>query len=460
MDGLISVLPLLMRRRAAVADVLPVVAFAAATAVIATVLGGTLAFVDRAADVPPDILNSPRASAEQTLLAVLPVFAGIACVLLLPPAVSFGGAAGRLSLARREQDLATMRLIGATTSQVSLVALLDVAGQALIGAVIGLGVHLVLAPPLTTLDFGIDPFTAAELRLPWLALPLVAVGLALLAVASAAIALQGVAISPLGVARQSRVVRMSILRLLLFVAIAGLLAVATSPMSPLRAADQAIAVIVALTMIAVVLLMINVVGPFIVWILALITARAAPTPALMVASRRLAADPRAGWRSISVLTIALVVAGVLSLLASLGDASNPSEAGLLTALGTGGMLTLAIAALLGAVSTGVMQAARVIDQAPVLRSQHVAGATIRQLQSTRLLEVILPLLLSSIVAAFTAFIVALPMLSGDTLTPAVLLRFIISVLLAYAMVLGAVAVSSPLVAQAARGAAGRRIVEA
>ena len=47
MNTLLASAPLLLRRRGALADVLPVIAFAAATAITGTVLGGAAAFVGR-----------------------------------------------------------------------------------------------------------------------------------------------------------------------------------------------------------------------------------------------------------------------------------------------------------------------------------------------------------------------------------------------------------------------------
>ena len=463
MNGFTHALPLLLRRRAAVADLLPVIAFAAATAVIATVLGGTLAFARRAAAISPETFIDGVPTPEQSLIQALPGLAMLACVLLLPPAVSLGGAAGRLSLARREKQLATMRLLGATTRQVGAVALLDVAAQALIGGVIGLLAHLLVAIPLTRLDFGTTPFTAAELRLPTplLSLPAMLLGMVLLAAASAAIALQAVAISPLGVARQSRPVKMSVLRLLLFVAVAVVFVVLTGPLSPLQtSASDTTAMIVVLGVMGFMLLNINVVGPFLIWVTALVLARTARTPAMLVGARRLAADPRAGWRSISVITIAMVISGLLSLLVIIGQQGSTEPDPTLVAMQTGGGLTLAIAAVLGAVSTGVMQAARVLDQLPVLRSQAVAGATVSQLQRSRMVEILVPLALSSVVAVFTALILITPVLSGGILTLGVAVRFVVSVLVSYAMVIAAALASSPLIASAARGARGVRMLEA
>src|SRR5699024_8544934 len=193
--------------------ILPVIAFAAATAITATVLGGAAAFVGR---MPEG--SGIGMSAEESLMPFLVTCAFTASVLLIPSAVGLGGSAARLSLARREKDLATTRLIGGTSAQVGAVAVLDVAAQALVGALIGVGLHLAVTPALTHLDFGITPFTVADLLMPVWAYPLVALGRVLLAAGSAGVSLTGVVLSPLGVARDSRLVGTAVVRVGLRVA--------------------------------------------------------------------------------------------------------------------------------------------------------------------------------------------------------------------------------------------------
>lgn len=449
MSALLASAPLLLRRRGALADILPVIAFAAATAITATVLGGAAAFVGRipAGDVPM--------TGEASLMPFLAICALIASVLLVPSAVGLGGSAARLSLARREQDLAAMRLIGGTSGQVGAVAVLDVAAQALLGAVLGLGAHVAVTPALTRLDFGIAPFTVPDLLLPGWAYPVLVVVLVLIAAGSAAVSLAGVVLSPLGVARDSRVMRMSVLRVVLWGAlILGFVVfmnIGGALLGELGGGMVAIAIMV--LFVAAIVAGINVVGPFIVWITALALARTAPTPSLLVGARRLAGDPRAGWRAVSGITFALVIAGFLTMIATLGEATNPEEAMMFTAMTTGGLLTLGIAAVLAAVSTGVSQTARVIDQAPRLRAQHIAGAEVGQLHRARLAEIAVPVALSSLIATGTALLVLTTFLGGAPSDPMMAVQYLASVLGAYALVIVAVLVGSPLVTRYATRAA-------
>ena len=450
MNALLASAPLLLRRRGALADILPVIAFAAATAITATVLGGAAAFVGR---MPEG--SGIGMSAEESLMPFLVTCAFTASVLLIPSAVGLGGSAARLSLARREKDLATTRLIGGTSAQVGAVAVLDVAAQALVGAFIGVGLHLAVTPALTHLDFGITPFTVADLLMPVWAYPLVALGMVLLAAGSAGVSLTGVVLSPLGVARDSRVVRMSVVRVVLwallilgffvFMQIGGTLLG--------QFADGMALLAVMAVFVGLIVAGMNVVGPFIVWIVARALAKSAPLPSVMVGARRLAADPRAGWRSVSGITFALVIAGFLTIIALLARGADPEEAMMATAMSTGGILTLGIAAVLAAVSTGVTQTARVIDQAPVLRSQHIAGAEVAQLHRARIAEILVPVVLSSLLATLTALLVILAVFGGAPQDPQVAVQYGISVLAAYALVIAAVLVASPLVKRFALRAA-------
>ena len=453
MNALLTSAPLLLRRRGALADVLPIIAFAAATAITGTVLGGAAAFVGRLPD-GGDAGYTP----EGAVIPFLVSCAMVASVLLIPSAVGLGGSAARLSLARREQDLAAIRLVGGTGGQVGAVAVLDVAAQALIGGLLGVVLHLIATPPLTALDFGITPFTTADLLMPWWAYPLLVLGMVMLAAGSAAVSLTTVILSPLGVARRSRTVKMSVMRVVIW---AGLVLgfvvfaqVGGMMLGPVAGEVAVIAVMV--LFIGAVVAGVNIVGPYLVWVVALLVARLAPTPSLLVGARRLAADPKAGWRAVSGITFALVIAGfltVISLMTRDDGFRGAEDLMMSTALATGGLLTLGIAAVLAAVSTGVTQTARVIDQGPLLRSQHVAGAQVAQLHRSRIAEIVLPVLLSSVLATFTSLLVIATVLGAAPQDPMIGVQYLVSVAGAYALVIAAVLVGSPLVRRYALRAA-------
>jgi len=261
------------------------------------------------------------------------------------------------------------------------------------------------------------------------------------------VSLTGVILSPLGVARDSRVVRMSVIRVIIWAAlILGFVVFMNVGGQLLGNAGGGMAVIAIMVLfVAAIVAGINVVGPFIVWITARALARIAPTPSLMVGARRLAGDPRAGWRAVSGITFALVIAGFLTMMTTLSEASSPEESMMFVAMTTGGLLTLGISAVLAAVSTGVSQTARVIDQAPRLRAQHIAGAEVGQLHRARLAEIAVPVGLSSIIATGTALLVLTTFLGAAPSNPTMAVQYLACVLGAYALVILAVLVGSPLV---------------
>ena len=428
-----SALLMLVRGRRSLANALPVIAFAAATAIVCTVLAGTGAFYGRLGPSGFEATD-PSASPEAQITPLLVICAVFACVLLVPNAIALGGAAARLSLARREKDLAAVRLVGGTRA------------QSVVGAVIGVACHVALAWPLSHLDFGIRKFTAAELILPWWALALTPCALALFASVSASITLTGVALSPLGIARGAHKVRMSVMRLLVWV-LSIIVFFAVAQFLPRIQGVSLGAVIVAVVLtVGIMVFSVNLAGPFIVWVIARIVASLAPTPSLLVGARRLCADPRAGWRAVSGVTIALVVSGFASIVTSLPSVDESSRL-MNQALLTGAVLTVGIATVLAAVSTGVTHTARVIDQASRYRSQHVAGASISQLHRARIAEIAIPVAISLAVSVFMAALVLFSLMGSAASDPLVAVGFVVSAL---GLVSASALVSSPLVARAAR----------
>ena len=110
------------------ASVLPITAFGIVTALLLTVLGGAQTFWTWTDD-------------GGVLYQALAV---IALALLVVPLVSLGGAAARLSARRRDDRLATLRLLGATPAVVSALAVIESAVLAAVGAVAGVVVHVAI----------------------------------------------------------------------------------------------------------------------------------------------------------------------------------------------------------------------------------------------------------------------------------------------------------------------------
>lgn len=413
---------LLLRKRDAgrtdpqrLTSVLAVLAFAVTTAVTLLVLGGFQAFAERAASAPADDYDA----------GMYVMLAGTAAGLLLIPLITLGGAASRLAVARRDERLAALRLAGATRGQVSTLALLDSTVQAAIGAVIGAVAYFGLIPLVLPVEFQQRPFSYAELVLPWWALPGAVVAIVLVALVSAAASLRRVAITPLGVAARTAPPGLHWTRVVPVVVVGGAFAV-------LMQTGQAPLIVLILFLLGG-LAVVNVVGP---WVMGLIGKRAvkrAKDAAGLIAARRLLDAPKTAWRSVGGVALATFVAS-MSAAGSMFAAAG--EDPILNDIGTGSQLTLVIAAVVAATSTGVMQAGRIIDQRTEYRALHLAGTDISVMNRARLLEVGIPLIAAVLLATGAASLFLIPALGVGIFTqPVVVIQYLVSVVGACALVL-------------------------
>jgi hypothetical protein len=251
------------------------------------------------------------------------VLSVVALALLLPVLI-FIGTATRLSAARREQRFAAMRLIGATPRQVSLIAAVESAAAAAAGVAIGFGLFFVLRVPLATIPFTGQPFFPAELSLSLPDFLAVAIGVPAAAVVAARLALRRVHISPLGVT--SRVTpapprAWRVLPLLAGLADLGFFAAHGEPASnsgQIAAFSSGFALIMVGLVIA---------GPWLTMAGARALARHARHPGALIAARRLADDPRAAFRAVSGLVLALFIFTVAAALIATQDTKSYAPAG-------------------------------------------------------------------------------------------------------------------------------------
>jgi len=416
---------LLLRRRTTsgsdphrLTGVLAVLAFAVTTAVVLVVIGGYLAFVARAA--------APGAAQDDGMYVL---FAGTASLLLLVPLVTLGGAAARLAVARRDARLAALRLAGATTAQVSAITILDATVQALTGAVIGAAGMFALVPLVLPIEFQGRAFSYGELLPPWWVY-LATIGVVTaIAVVSAGASLRKVAITPLGVAARTRPSPLHWSRVLPILAFAVVFAV-------LWNTGQAGFVVLAV-LVAGGFAMLNAIGPLVMSLVGRISAKRARTAAQLVAARRIIDAPKTAWRSVGGVALATFIAGMTAAVALFSSAGgDAAQEQLFGDMATGGFLTLAIAGVVAAVSTGVMQAGSVIDRRTEYRALHLAGTDLQVMDRARLRETAVPLAAAVALATGGALVFLLPALGMAVVTsPAVLGQFVLSVLGACALVL-------------------------
>ncbi|QDP95238.1 hypothetical protein FOE78_04320 [Microlunatus elymi] len=405
---------------------LALIAFGTATGALLTVLGGLHAFTERGGDHTYVML------------------AQVATVILVIPVFTLGGAAARLSISRRDERLAALRLAGATSGQVGLIAIIDAAAQALAGAVLGVALYLIALPGIAMINFQGRPFAWSEL---WVG-PMILIGavgaVVLLAAISATISLARLVVSPLGVARRTSPGRVTWVRVAVGAAV---LAIWIPLMQSVNFAAQ---ITVIMVVFAACFAVLNLIGPFVLALIGKLSARRAGSVPKLLAARRLIDDPKSAWRTVAGVTLATFVAGVLSIAPAIAGSQPEADRGPLQYLPvdlmTGATVTLVIAALLAAVSSGVNQAARVYDQRDQYRMLHLAGTDISVLEQARLRETWLPLISSVLIAAVVSLIMVAPfglaLIGLSKLGP---IMFLGGIGVSLAMVMGAVRLSQPLV---------------
>ncbi|MDQ0765845.1 FtsX-like permease family protein [Streptomyces canus] len=260
--------------------------------------GSTVSDIDQAARAEISGFSGTHASLftaydQQTALV------GVA--LLVMPVVVLAAASGRLGAARREQQLAALRLAGATPRQIIGMTALETAALGAAGALTGAALYAGLLPLLAEIPYGIGGWYVSQLwvGLPWLVTVVVAVtGVITL---SAVSMLRQVATSPLGVAQQADPRRTRIIRLVLFVAV--LLYVWSSTGGGQLSTRQVVGLL--LLFYGAFWLF----GPWVVDRLGRLVGRFARGPATLLAGRRLSDDPRGAWRTVSGLVLAGFAAG-------------------------------------------------------------------------------------------------------------------------------------------------------
>ncbi|WP_433549840.1 FtsX-like permease family protein [Micromonospora zamorensis] len=267
------------------------------------IMGGT---PDEIAKVPlakqrTSVGDTP-ALPETTMNLILGVIAGG----LLFPVLIFIGTATRLSAARREQRFAAMRLVGATPRQISTVAAIEAAAAAVAGTALGFLLFYSFRGSLSDIPFTGMPFFPSDMSLGVLDILLVALGVPAGAAVAAQVSLRRVRISPLGVTRRVTPRAPRAYRLIPILLGVAVLFFAIGFRPPTSDGQAAVFLPGLLLIMAGLVLA----GPWLTMVGARVMARYANRPATLIAARRLADNPKAGFRAISGIMLALFVTSV------------------------------------------------------------------------------------------------------------------------------------------------------
>lgn len=431
-------------------SILAVVAFAAAAAIFLTVLGGVHGFIWRASadHTLHCLLNSsscsaanPYSSEGQMMYGTYVALAVFACMLLAVPFAALAGSAARLAASRADNRLACLRLVGATSGQVARLMAVEAAGQALLGSCVGIVGYTAMIPAIMLLKFENRHFTFEELWVgPWILLG-VLLAVTVLALVSSLMTLRRIAISPLGVTRRVSTPMPARWRVVVFLAcMAG--AVAVLRMQSLFAGAGEITVFVVMAGVIVLsFALLNLVGSWVVAVRARAKARRPKNVATMIAMRRILDNPKRAWRNVSGIALAVFVAGITSVASYLSAASADSAASmdaqsamLIRDINTGSLLTLAFAAVLAAVSCGIMQSENVYEQASQYRLLLLEGTDMATLNRARSIEVFTPLATVVVVSAGCSMLLMLPLFSSAMVQPVTLASFAGGIVMCFALV--------------------------
>ena len=249
----------------------------------------------------------------------------VAALALLFPVLIFISTATRLAAARREQRFAAMRLTGATPRQVSVISAVEASLSTLAGVAAGFGLYLLLHPLLLAIpSFTGEPFAPGDLSLRPADVLVVAIGVPVAAAVAARVALRRVQISPLGVTRRVTPPAPRAWRVIPLLAGLAELAYFAWAGPPKSSNDQVLVSFLGflLTMAGVIIA-----GPWLTMVGSRVVARRTSRPATLIAGRRLGDNPRAAFRSISGLILALFVTSVAVGITTtiLADNAAPSQ---------------------------------------------------------------------------------------------------------------------------------------
>ncbi|GHJ49256.1 hypothetical protein Cs7R123_65980 [Catellatospora sp. TT07R-123] len=243
---------------------------------------------------------------------------------LLFPVFIFIGTATRLNAARREQRFAAMRLVGATPRQISAIAAIESTTAAVIGTVLGFGLYALGHDTLASIPFTGSRFYLDEVAITWLDALLVGLGVPLAAAIAARVALRRVRISPLGVSRRVTPRPPRAYRLIPLVLGLAELTYFIGRRPP-TSQGQVAAFLPGLLVIMVGLV---VAGPYLTMVAARLLAGRAGRPAALIAARRLADNPKAAFRAVSGLMLALFVTSTTSgIITTIVAERGPQRAG-------------------------------------------------------------------------------------------------------------------------------------
>lgn len=405
-------------------------AYALVSALVLTVTAGALSF----------------SRVQNDLTGMYQILAALAVVLLVVPLAVLGSAAARLSARSLDERLSTVRLLGATPGQVTLMTVIESAAIALAGALGGVVCYAGLAPLVGLIHFQGSAIGTAMWLNPG-AIALVVLGVVLVAVISATLGLKRIIVSPLGVRNRVTVPKPKWIRV---VAVAATILMIYASFSMLgQFKSVAVMMAVLLGGIGLGLGALNLVGPWAVGLMGRSRLKRAETPDKLLAARMILENPTQAWRQVSGIAMTSFVAVVggsgAALMNTVGaDSSLDSGDALLAAdIMTGVLITIMVSFLSVACSTAITQAATTLDRSELYAGLDRLGMPPATMEAARVGSVMFPVLGVGVGAAVISGVLVFPLV-GITIIMAPLSVGVILLTLAagFGAVRGSVALTS------------------
>ena len=251
-----------------------------------------------------------------------------AAVGLVVPLMVLVATATRLSAASRERRAAALRLVGATSRQVSGLGAIEGAVVGALGAMAGVLLFLVLRAPVASLVPVPSGLFAADVAPPAWAIALIVLGVPVLTAVAGLVAVRRAAVSPLNVRRQATPPTPSLRRLLpLAAGLLMLVAALVNSRAVLSGRWYGTTLLVGGSLLC--LAGLAVAGPALARAAGAVLARFGPGPASHLAGKRLVMDPAAASRTVTGMALVVVVVGWLLAFLPLLATTTPSGQGVL-----------------------------------------------------------------------------------------------------------------------------------
>ena len=345
---------------------LSLVAVTVATWMLCTLMGGTWMFVER--DMHP---HEPLVEVDPLSLAYV-FLALFASVLLVPSLLGLLTQAARANLGGREEHLAVLRLIGATTGEVRGMMILESLRQALVGLTLGSVLYVVTCPAWSLLAFQEKRVGAWEI-FTWWVIPATWIVVLVLAACSVWLALRRVAVTPLGVTKKIPPKGQNIITLALSVVGAVVLYRYLSSLTIAPEAD-ALEFMVVLVVAGGILTVNALIAVGVIQLLARLSYRV-PGAANYVATRRVGRGAKTTWKRVTALYFVAFIAGIGSWFSAVPEFDEAPALKMIAGdIPSGVVITVVFATVLLISSTLLTQALSVVEQKQLTKSLYFIGA--------------------------------------------------------------------------------------